>query len=352
MPADNNILELLDEQSSKASKRARRALILQGGAIGDCILTLPLACYIKESLDLGAVDFFGRTDYIGIFPGRTCVDSVRSLDSIELHRLFANSSDFELSGRDCLAEVFCDYSCIISFLGHSGSDFEKNLIYTVNSSRSAEVVTLPLKPDDTLNRHITQFYISRFSSQCSAKLTSVEINSYQALIKPLCSDTNIGRELLLSAGFKTQEDIIVIGPGSGGINKCWNLANFISIAKQLKLYGFNVLFLLGPAEMERFKPQELAAMKETCLCLTDLSLQQVLAVLSCSDVFIGNDSGITHLAAALGIKTFALFGPTNPIVYRPLGPDVTVFEFGSQGFAERPCESQQLEVLEALTQSR
>jgi ADP-heptose:LPS heptosyltransferase len=42
---------------------------------------------------------------------------------------------------------------------------------------------------------------------------------------------------------------------------------------------------------------------------------------NCADCFIGNDSGISHLAWAMGKKTIALFGPTNPAQYRPLGPN-------------------------------
>ena len=83
-------------------------------------------------------------------------------------------------------------------------------------------------------------------------------------------------------------------------------------------------------------------------CLTDLSLTQVLGLLSCADGFVGNDSGITHLAAGLGVKTLAVFGPTNPAVYGPIGPAVTVFADSTAAFVKGPSAALQQELLEVL----
>lgn len=69
---------------------------MQPGAIGDCILTLSLAEFMKDCLQLGGIDILGHTEYIGILPGRTCIDSVRSMDSMNLHRLFVETSVFDL----------------------------------------------------------------------------------------------------------------------------------------------------------------------------------------------------------------------------------------------------------------
>jgi len=77
-------------------------------------------------------------------------------------------------------------------------------------------------------------------------------------------------------------------------------------------------------------------------------LTQVLGLLSCADGFIGNDSGITHLAAGLGVRTLAVFGPTNPTVYKPIGPDVKVFATAAAAFADKPSASLQQELLAAL----
>ncbi len=351
MTEKNNIFELLQEKSDEALQRARRGVIIQGGAIGDCILTLPLAGFLKKVLKLGAIDIFGKTEYIDFFPGRTCIDGIRSLDSIELHRLFVNSGDFEVTEHDSLVQTFDDYSWIFSFLGGPDSDFEKNLIYAVHSARSSEIISLSLKPPLDFSEHITKFYIDQFLNQCQHSITDSEINLSDALIKPNSSDFQTGSELLAANQIDHNSGIVIISPGSGGIHKCWSLANFIAVAKKLISKGYEVLFILGPAEKERFSRAAVAAIEETSICLSDLSLSQVLGLLSWADIFIGNDSGITHLAAVLGVKTIALFGPTNSAVYRPIGPDVTVFQAEQHGFTDAPSQNLQNQVADAVLKS-
>ena len=88
MQTNNDILSLLEAKGAQVARETQRGVILQPGALGDCILTLPLVKMMKEALCLGGVDIIGHSDYIGIFPGRSCVDGVRSLDSADLHKLF------------------------------------------------------------------------------------------------------------------------------------------------------------------------------------------------------------------------------------------------------------------------
>ncbi len=142
MEENDNILSLLREKGDEAARVAQRGVILQPGAIGDCVLTLPLAKFMKDSLGLGGVYIFGHTEYVGILPGRTCIDGIRSMDSVDLHRLFVESKTFDVADGDPLIGVFADYVWIVTFLGEPNSNFEQNLIFTTNCSHSAEVITL------------------------------------------------------------------------------------------------------------------------------------------------------------------------------------------------------------------
>ena len=58
MQTHDDILDLLREKGAEVAREMLRGLILQPGAIGDCILTLPLAAYMKDSLQLGGIDIF------------------------------------------------------------------------------------------------------------------------------------------------------------------------------------------------------------------------------------------------------------------------------------------------------
>ncbi|MHC4062254.1 MAG: glycosyltransferase family 9 protein [Planctomycetota bacterium] len=348
MGTDDDILKLLMNKGAEAAWKAQRGLIVQPGAIGDCILTLPLAGFMKDSLGLSGVDIFGHTEYIGIMPGRTHVDGVRSMDSVDLHRLFAEVKAFDLPDGDPLINAFSDYAWIVTFLGEPNSNFEQNLIFTANCSHSAEVVTLSTKPPKECSAHISDHYIEQFIAQSGLSLEPRRIRSDEVLIRATEADVTMGRELLTEVGADFIKKVVVIQPGSGGPDKCWHLDNFLAVARELCREGMEVMFLLGPAELERFSDVAIKSIKDAGKCLMDLSLTQVMGLLSCADVLVGNDSGITHLAAVLGIRTLAVFGPTDPEVYRPLGPAVTVLSSSTEAFCERPSPELQQRLLEAF----
>jgi len=349
MQADGNILNLVEEQTSEAMRRTQQAVILQPGAIGDCILTLPLAEFMKEALGLGRVDILGHTEYTGIFPGRTSIDRVGSIDALDLHRLFVETKIFDLADRDPLINVFADYPWIVTFLGQPDSDFEKNLIFTANCSHSAEVITLSLKPPKDCCGHLTEFYIPQFIDQSGLSLQGWQFRPSRRLIKATKADVSRGKELLKEENIDTSKKLVVIQPGSGGLHKCWHPDNFLAVAEKLLSAGSSeVVFLLGPAEIDRFGSDKIKDISSTAKSLTDLPLTDVLGLLSCADHYLGNDSGITHLAAGLGIRTTAVFGPTAPAVYRPLGPDVTIFTDNTAAFAGEPSEQIQQKILDVL----
>jgi len=328
----------------------QRGLIMQPGAIGDCILTLPLAAFMKDALRLGGIDLLGHTEYLGIFPGRSCIDGVRSIDSMDLHRLFARPEAFELGDPDPLITAFSDYAWIATFLGEPDGNFEQNLIFTANCSHSSEVLTLSLKPPKDFNEHVIDFHIGQLVTQSGLSVPSRPVQTDGCFIRATQADVEIGRRLLTEAGVQPGSRPVAIHPGSGGPRKCWCIANFLAIAAELASEGVEVVFLLGPAESDRFGDTAIRSrISRVGQCLRGLSLAEVLALLSCVDGFIGNDSGITHLAAAMGVRTLAVFGPTNPSVYRPVGPEVTVFSSSSSTFARKPSARLQRKLLAALT---
>jgi ADP-heptose:LPS heptosyltransferase len=168
------------------------------------------------------------------------------------------------------------------------------------------------------------------------------------MIRPTPADMNKGKEILAEAGVMPTCKPVIIHPGSGGAHKCWQLDNFLSVARMLAGESAEVVFLLGPAEIERFSAPAIARIEDVGGILTNLSLVDVLAVLSCAAGYVGNDSGITHLAAALGIRTVAVFGPTDPAVYGPLGPAVTILHSHASDFAGAISETLQQQICEAL----
>jgi heptosyltransferase-2 len=348
MQAEDDILSLLEASSAQLAREGQRAVIVQPGALGDCILTLPLVKLIKEAFDLGGVDLIGHAEYVGILPGRSGVDGIRSIDSVDLHRLFVAPTRFDLADQDPLIHLFSGYSWIITFLGEPGSNFEQNLIFTTNCSHSADVVTLPLKPPQGVRQHITEVYTEHFARQSGLPMEKARVDPKGVQIRIGQADRDLGVELLEQLGIDLSKRLVVIQPGSGGQKKCWHLENFLNVARALRGPEIEVLFVLGPAEVERLRPSQKVHIHGVTRCVAHLSLPQVVGLLSCADAFVGNDSGVTHLAAGIGLRTIALFGPTDPAVYRPLGPRVTVVQGRVEDFAEKASPELQKTVLDNL----
>jgi len=341
-------VRIFGKEHVRSSLSGGRGLIIQPGALGDCVLTLPLAESMKASLNLAGLDIMGHTDYLGILPGRSCVDAVCSIDMLDIHRLFVPARQFDLEDRHPMIGLLADYRWIVTFLGEPGGDFEQNLIFTANCSHSAEVLALPMKAPKGFSGHLSDYYRLRFKQDCLLPLKAARGSLRRKAIKPTHSDVQAGRRILGSKAPAAGGPFAVIHPGSGGADKCWYLENFLDVARLLESAGYRPVFLLGPAERSRFDAAKTASLKKTAPLLANLALQEVVGVLSCAAVYLGNDSGISHLAASAGVGTVAVFGPAGRKVYRPVGPAVKVVSSRSGAFTRKVSSALQRKCLEAV----
>ncbi|MFZ2087167.1 MAG: glycosyltransferase family 9 protein, partial [Desulfobaccales bacterium] len=127
-------------------------------------------------------------------------------------------------------------------------------------------------------------------------------------------------------GLEPGKRLLVIAPGSGSPEKNWPLTSYYEVARALAWEaGLQVVWLAGPAE-ETLLPyiQGLAAAQEQAVRAGE-PLVKVARLLARTHLYLGGDSGITHLAAAAGAaRVVALFGPTDPRVWAPLGEQITI----------------------------
>jgi ADP-heptose:LPS heptosyltransferase len=126
----------------------------------------------------------------------------------------------------------------------------------------------------------------------------------------------------VTAGFGHQP-YAVFHPGSGSPRKNAPLSLFQELGARLQQErDLHPVYLTGEADAEVAGP--LAASVPAALHVRDRPLREVAALLSGAAYFVGNDSGITHLAAALGVPTLALFGPSDPALWGPRGDHVRI----------------------------
>jgi ADP-heptose:LPS heptosyltransferase len=129
------------------------------------------------------------------------------------------------------------------------------------------------------------------------------------------------RTHLSGYGLSRRRPLAIIHPGSGSRHKCVKPEILLEVLEGLE--SFELLLIQGPADEEMIE-RLLLRMPRPPSVLRGLSIRLLAGVLLEADVFLGHDSGVTHLAALLGIPTVALFGPTDPARWAPRGPAVTV----------------------------
>jgi hypothetical protein len=119
-------------------------------------------------------------------------------------------------------------------------------------------------------------------------------------------------------------NILVIHPGSGSKRKEWPLENFIEVAVAFSRGSSeDVVLLIGPAEKDLLALAREEARGRFSVYEVE-ALAQVMTLMGSSRCFIGNDSGLTHMAAFIGVPTVAIFGPSSPMRWSPVGPRTKV----------------------------
>jgi ADP-heptose:LPS heptosyltransferase len=113
--------------------------------------------------------------------------------------------------------------------------------------------------------------------------------------------------------------LAVLQPGAGSPLKCWPLERFLELAGELRRGGLTPLLVLGPTETEWWPGGLIESCRRRCSLVQDAPLPILAGLLAQARVFVGNDSGPGHLAAALGCNVVSLFGPGDPRQFAPRG---------------------------------
>jgi heptosyltransferase II len=124
--------------------------------------------------------------------------------------------------------------------------------------------------------------------------------------------------------------IVALAPGAVGPAKRWPAAAYAALVGRLLAEGFAVWVLGGPEE-KSLAQQIVGGTEARDLTATDL--REAILALACASVAVSNDSGLLHVAAALGTPTIGIFGPTSPWHWAPLNPLVAAI----QAKIDLPC---------------
>lgn len=300
--------------SGSGERSARGGLFLHQAALGDFMLALHVVWGVRAAARLDRLTAVVRDDHLGL-ARLAGVDAVWSIESAGVHTLFGGCA---LDER--LAQLVRRHEVIVSFLSGEDSACHRGLCSAraqPGRGSSGGVFSVDPRPAGAAVRaHITTQWLDALRGQgcpCPRRLdgAALRLRVPEQMIADLRSRLGLGTGRLA-----------VLHPGSGAERKCWPLERFCRLAGRLRERRLRVCWVLGPAELERWSRQRLAVLSASGPVVCDLSSAEVAALAAGSCVYVGNDAGPTHVAAATGVPTVAVFGPTSPRRWRPLGARV------------------------------
>ena len=284
-----------------------RILVIRGGAIGDFILTLPALKALRDARPQAHMEILGYKNIAVLADERFYAQAVHSIEYGPLARFFARNSELPAE----FADYFASFDLIVSYLYDPDQIFETNL-------RRCGVQNLICGPARIVEN------AGHAARQLARPIEALGINVVDLAerIFPSIEDRDFAREFLASL----PQPIIAIHPGSGSREKNWPLENWISLFSAGSHFADLERVLVISGEADKAQADQLVRewKNRDVRFAKNLPLPRLAAVLERS-IFIGHDSGISHLAAAADANCILLFGPTDPNVWAPKNENVQVF---------------------------
>jgi len=278
-----------------------RILVIRGGAIGDFILTLPVITALRRRFPEARLEILGPPPVLELARVEGLAHDVRSLDSRSLAEFFIRGGSLNPDWSD----YFSRFPIIVSYLHDPDGTFRENIA----ACSSAGYIAGAHHLEDRSGRHATEVLLAPLEHLGITGADPVPRLPQEALpdVK-----TPPGRWLALH-------------PGSGSERKNWPEGNWRELVWELvRTTDLNLLLVGGEAEGTRLEQLAPLVPTERLQLAQNLPLPILAASLNRCLGFVGHDSGISHLAAAVDLPSIVLWGPTDPQVWRPLGRSISI----------------------------
>ena len=277
-----------------------RILVIRGGALGDFILTLPVLDALRTHFPHNRIEVLGYPHVARLALLGGLADAVHPIEARPLAAFFARAGELD----EAMCDTFSEFDLILSYLYDPDGIFQEN----VARCSSAQFITGPHRPDERGGRHAVETFLAPLE-----RLAIFEANGHPRLA-PEITPPGPGRWLAAH-------------PGSGSETKNWPERRWIELLRRvLNDTDRNVLLVGGEAEGNRLERFAAELNPSRIRCARSLPLDDLARLLRGCSEFVGHDSGITHLAAALGLPCVVLWGPTRPEIWRPRGERILLVQ--------------------------
>jgi heptosyltransferase-3 len=286
----------------------KRILVIRGGAIGDFMLTLPALKLLRDGFPEARIEILGYKHIIALAENRFYAQATRSIEYGPLASFFSKQAELPIE----LADYFAGFDLIVSYL------FDPDQIFEANLRRCGVDNFIFADPKIDGSEHAAR-QLARPLEQLGLKLMKPVAELY-----PSEADRRAARDLVGMA----LSSMTALHPGSGSATKNWPIENWIALGDELlsRESGKTKIVVVG-GEADEVQLRKLEAVwKNREVFFAKNRPLPVLAALLERSLFIGHDSGISHIAAAAGAQCILLFGATDPAIWAPANESVTVLQ--------------------------
>lgn len=281
-------------------------LVIRGGALGDFLVTLPTLRLLRERWPEARIELLGHPAIAEPAIGRHYLDAARSVNHGPLSAFFTPRAVLDPAWMDW----FGGFDLVLSYFYDPDQLFEQNLRRCEPGRVLTHHPRVPEKFPAPAARHFAEI-LRPVNLELGADLAS------DLFLSP--ADLDGARAFL--AGLAPDARLVAIHPGSGGDSKRWPAENWAELGRRLARRFPDVTLLLveGEADAEPARVVAEAWQGLRVVRARLLPLAILAAVLRQAALYLGHDSGVTHLAAAArrDLPVVALFGPTDPAVWAP-----------------------------------
>ncbi|HEY3118037.1 MAG TPA: glycosyltransferase family 9 protein [Chloroflexota bacterium] len=267
-----------------------RIVVFRPGALGDTLLTVDALVALRHRFPDAGLELVGHGEGGRLLQAARLVDEATDFDAPGVTGLFRDPPSVPPQWEK--AEL------VVLWMQEAGGLFQ-----AFRGAGARMVIAAMPEPEDG---HVADYLVSSLAS---------------AGVEPLAETAT-----LQLPGVKVGDvaaAAALVHPGSGSVRKNWPTDRFAALCRRLAAGGIAFELLEGPADREPVN-RLVAALGSSVKVSRPSNTLDLAEMLVSTRLLIGNDSGVSHLAARLGVPTVAIFGASDPNRWAPRGPRVEV----------------------------
>ena len=270
-----------------------RIAIIRLRSLGDCVLTTPAIALLKQARPDLRVGVVVEEPFAPVFSGNREIDRVLAPSPSELARWRPDVSLNLHGGTRSVQLTIAAHSPIRAGFAH----FRFRAVYNVRIPRAQEILKTERKVHTAEHLASAMFYLG----------------------VPVQEIPRASMFPLMAQAHDPRAPYAVLHPIASTPEKTWPAANFRSLAAHIQSeLGLEPIFIAGRNEsLSEFSGYR---------CIAGANLEEIKSLLAAASLFVGNDSGPAHMAAAFGLPVLVLFGASDPEIWGPWKTDSTVLK--------------------------